>query len=613
MFLSSGRPSRAIVKHPLVAFQVAMTVACAGRQSRPAGEAAPRIAAFLPNDLQPPPARSLPTADRLAALHDALTRPGDPHDVILEIGRIGDPTSVPFLIDALAKQGTVPREGLYGVICTRGHVLDALQAITNHDAGPNAEDWRPWHETNKDKTQQQWIKEGFVEHGLPVSDPADDAFVTALIRASDPNYQPHFLQTNALRTLRTVPSDTVVRLAKVLSGSRESADRRATVAALEKVDDTGRLDVLRDLTTDSDVDVAENALRTLNEALRSSLSPSAAETVWDIRLASPGVHVLNVLDSHTVVLGIGDVAGFDLVTHKITWTYPTSHGVQSNAVRIGNRLYFVSNDRVLHCISVDGKPVWSKPLTSHPDWGTVGPAILAAGGRLFIPDDKSVYVATPDGQIQKYAMGVYVSRSLVQGRRRVFSAIHNGPLLVFDDSTQPPTRVNTGLKTAALSAFGDAVCVVSFGPAHQIQCLDQDSLRELWRAELPNELGGYQQLEQDEENVYVLAQGRALAFNVASGKRLWATNEFRSFAPFKLLLGVLLTQNSDFALEWRDRSSGEVIAAWEKQNGSDAANAEVVGNDVLVEVHDINDRTEGLRLVKFPDAVTQLLSKMADR
>ena len=82
----------------------------------------------------------------------------------------------------------------------------------------------------------------------------------------------------------------------------EGATRRATIAALEIVAGTGRLDILRDLTKDSDVDIAENALRTLNAALRSTLPTISAETAWDIRLAKAGVHVLNALDDHTVVL-----------------------------------------------------------------------------------------------------------------------------------------------------------------------------------------------------------------------------------------------------------------------------------------------------------------------
>src|SRR6202162_5192279 len=216
--------------------------------------AAQQVTTIMPHDLQPVPNPQLPTAERLAQHHEALASSGDPHDVILEIGWIGDAASVPFLIDALSKQGAVPREGPYASIDTRFHVLDALQAITNHDAGRNAEDWRQWYEKNKDKTQEQWIKDGFVEHGFPVSDPPADPFVTALIRASDPKYQPRYLQTNALRMLRKVPSDTVVRLAKALSVSNESAARRATIAALEIVDGTGRLDVLRDMTKDSAVD-----------------------------------------------------------------------------------------------------------------------------------------------------------------------------------------------------------------------------------------------------------------------------------------------------------------------------------------------------------------------
>jgi len=593
---------------------VVLIAAGTGGQSDHLAVTEQQATTIMPSDLQPVPNRQLPTAERLAQLHKALASPGDPHDVILEIGRIGDATSVPFLIEALARQGTVPREGQYSAIDTRFHVLDALEAITNHDAGRNADDWRPWYETNKDKTQQQWIEEGFAEHGFPVSEPPDDAFVTALIRASDPKYQPRYLQANALRMLRTVTSDNVVRLAKALSESKEAAARRAAVAALERVDGTGRLNVLRDLTKDSDVDVAENALRTLNEALRSTLPTILAETVWDVRLATDGVHVLNVLDDHTVVLGIGygvvdktRVAGFDLVTHRVTWTYPTADGVRSNAVRIGDRLYFVSDDRVLHCISINGKPVWAKPLTANPDLGTTGPGIVAASGRLFVPDDKSVYVATTDGRIQTYAMSEEVSRSLVKGRQRVFSAIHNGPLLVFDDPAQPPTRVSTGLKTAALSAAGDKVCVVSFGRTYQLQCLEQDTLHELWRTDLPNETGAYNRLEQDEENVYVLAQGRALAFNVANGKRLWATDEFTSGAFFRLFGKSALTRNGHFVLEWRDSWSGEVIGLWGTREKGSAHYAVAIGKNVLVEW--TADAGDSLRLLTLPNEIDRRPSR----
>lgn len=592
-------------------FQIAALLMCLSSLD----SGAQQVTTSRPN-LQPVPDRQLSTSERLAQLHKALGGPGDPHDVILRIWAIGSPTSVSFLIEALAKQGTVPREGQYAAIDTRFHVLEALQEITNHDAGRNAEDWRAWYEKNKDKTQEQWMKEGFIENGFPVSDPPDDKFVAALMRASDPKYRPSYLQRNALRMLGTFPPDTVVRLAKPLSRSKESAVRRATIAALERVQGTARLEVLRDLKRDSDFDVAENALRALNDALRSTQPAITQERIWDIRLAKAGVHVLNVLDDRTVVLGIGygrvdktRVAGFDLSSHTITWTYPTTAAVRTNAARIGNRLYFVDDDRVVHCISVTGRPVWAKSLTSDPDLGTSGPSIVAALGSLFVPDDKSVYVVSSDGQIRTYTTGEYLSRDLVHGRTRAFSAVSSGPLLVFDDPNQPPTRVNTGLKVAHLSAFGDVLCVVSFGPKYQLQCLEQETLRELWRADLPDEASGYDELVQDAENVYVLAQGRALGFNVATGNRLWATNEFTSFGFFKTFGRAALTRNSDSDLEWRNPLSGEVIGVWCKREGeSYASNVVTVGGNVVVEVSDSHGRGDGLRLLKVPNALKQRFS-----
>src|SRR6266850_6508987 len=56
--------------------------------------AAQQVTTIMPHDLQPVPNPQLSTGERLAQLHKALASPGDPHDVILEIGAIGDATSV---------------------------------------------------------------------------------------------------------------------------------------------------------------------------------------------------------------------------------------------------------------------------------------------------------------------------------------------------------------------------------------------------------------------------------------------------------------------------------------------------------------------------------------
>ena len=273
--------------------------------------------------------------------------------------------------------------------------------------------------------------------------------------------------------LATVPAETVLRLASPLAASADVASRRAALAALEQVPGQARLALLRTLTKDHDTDIAENALRTLNAALRVASPPFVADTSWDVRLAKAGVHILHVLDERTAVLGISSahetrVVGFDLDAHRVTWAYATRDVVRENAVRVRDHLYFVSDDRVIHSISIDGKPRWAKPLTSNPDLGTTGPVITAVGDRLFVPDGHSIYVVTLSGHIAAYAMGGHVSRNLVQGRRGVFGAIHNGPLLVLDGSA-PPKRVPTGLNTAALSATGDVICIVGFGPPYTLQ------------------------------------------------------------------------------------------------------------------------------------------------
>ena len=117
----------------------------------------------------------------------------------------------------------------------------------------------------------------------------------------------------------------------------------------------------------------------------------------------------------------------------------------------------------------------------------------------------------------------------------------------------------------------------------------------------------------DSRAVFVLAQGRALAFNVATGSRLWATDEFTSFAFFKTFGRAAVTRNGHFDLEWRDASSGEVIAIWGKRDGGFASNVVMAGGNVLVEISDNSHRGDGLRLLRVPDALKQRLSNATKR
>ena len=50
----------------------------------------------------------------------------------------------------------------------------------------------------------------------------------------------------------------------------------------------------------------------------------------------------------------------------------------------------------------------------------------------------------------------------------------------------------------------------------------------------------------------------SLTFNVATGSRLWATDEFTSFAFFKIFGRAAVTRNGHFDLEWRDARSNRI-------------------------------------------------------
>jgi outer membrane protein assembly factor BamB len=589
----------------------ALLVAVGTRQGNFVAIAAQQVAQAKPRAQQSAPAQRTSSTVSLERLNRGIAAAKDPAPFIPGIAAIDDPSSVPFLAEALANEGNVPREGSYGAVDTRFQLLDALQVITNHDAGRNGDDWRAWYEQNKGKTKREWIKEGFLESGFPYSDPPDDAFVSSLIAAADYRNPKRYLAVNALKVLATVPGETIVRLSRVTSGSEKIADRRGTICALRKVKGTSRLEVLRNLTKDRDVDIADLALIVVNEALRSML-PTSAEVLWDVRLARENVHVLNVLDDRTVLLGLfhptddkDRVAGFDLVAHKIIWSYRTPSAVGSNAARIGDRLYFISNRRVIHCISVRGKPVWAKPLTTNFEQGTRGPPIVAALGRLFVADGQSVYVITPDGEIQTFAVGAEVLPKMVAGERRVFSAVHDGPLLVFDDPNQPSTRVDTGLKIEALSGFGDSICAVSYEWHSELQCLDQATLRERWRVPLPDLKYVYYEVHQDRGLVFASARGRVLAFDAETGNRVWTANDFLDAGFFATYGRAALSNHYD--LEVRDTASGEVIALLGKSARSFASRAVVVGENVLVKVTYFDNLGDGLRLLKIDDGLKRQL------
>lgn len=90
------------------------------------------------------PARMTPdlSAERLGyrdEAHAALAQ-GEYHDAGIYLIEYGDITSVPLLLEALR---TCPSSE-DGVVCTYGHLAQALRAITGEDFGVDYEAWAAW-------------------------------------------------------------------------------------------------------------------------------------------------------------------------------------------------------------------------------------------------------------------------------------------------------------------------------------------------------------------------------------------------------------------------------------------------------------------------------------
>ena len=103
------------------------------------------------------------------------------------------------------------------------HSATAMRYITNHDAGEDADGWLGWWRVNQDKTQIDWIADGFRQRGLNVDGlpkPAEiEALLTLLGQPNTSGNKEDFLKYNAFRWLRDSGFEPVEY---VLSGSELS-------------------------------------------------------------------------------------------------------------------------------------------------------------------------------------------------------------------------------------------------------------------------------------------------------------------------------------------------------------------------------------------------------
>ncbi|NQT85088.1 hypothetical protein HQ563_18885 [bacterium] len=133
-----------------------------------------------------------------------IRRTGWAHDDFVTVGRYGDKQFAAEMIRRM-------KPGQDISACSQGHKDTALRMITNQDAGDIVEDWQEWWQVNRDKTQEEWIREGFEQSGLTLHSPLTHKDIRSLLAVigttKEDTHPPRFaaqrhLRNNAMRWLR---------------------------------------------------------------------------------------------------------------------------------------------------------------------------------------------------------------------------------------------------------------------------------------------------------------------------------------------------------------------------------------------------------------------------
>lgn len=126
----------------------------------------------------------------------SIQRTGWHHDDFVIVGSYGDKHWAEKIISTLSGKDEI-------LACREGHRTIALAIITNQELGDNVDKWRDWWSANKDKKQEEWIKDGFEKKvGLVLSDTLQKSDIDALLIIIGDSEIPYSLRWNAFRWLR---------------------------------------------------------------------------------------------------------------------------------------------------------------------------------------------------------------------------------------------------------------------------------------------------------------------------------------------------------------------------------------------------------------------------
>ena len=509
-----------------------------------------------------------PEKANLARYHDELRNHADLHDTYIEVAPIGNEETVPLLLERLRKDFGGPEPShLPGTElafdCAQIHLIDALREITNTDQGLFYPRWAAWWAENHTISQRRWILDGFAAEGLHAVDPVNEQFGLELIEQMGRSHDYHSF--NAARLLAEIPPERRMKWAALASVSSVVFARLGTIGVVVPLQVSGSEDLLRALTTDSDLEVRRRALSALNEHFRNTLaaSPSHARL-----LRSPKPN--NKTDGTTGISFLGDllitasykgeVQAFDIHTFQPVWTRHVFVDVGNQMAASRGQVILASGQGGLVSINQRGRILWQRKAVSKDHEVR---RILFSGNEILVAHLNSVERVDPvTGRTKSRIHSFGTLRDIDATEGRAFFADEKGL-----HSLKVTSRLEYLIPHAiGVSVSPESVCVTSSAISGGIvTCLNPDTLTLQWTRPIASDGTWGHSVAPTMGDLHVLVPTDAdlTAFRASDGSLLWTSQGGQEAQGTVALTGKgVLIQSSRYRLELRDLANGEVRSVW---------------------------------------------------
>lgn len=485
------------------------------------------------------------------------------HDLFLLERDEGEAADVRYLISALRWQERTNAADT-AMDCEKAHCLAALTCLTNQHVGRNFADWRAWWKRNANKTQRQWILDGFRIQGLPVCDPPDEAFARALVvwMVGKRDYA----TTSAWRLLDEVPKLTLQAWTDKCMASERVEERMGAVAVVCRASGEQAEAKLRLLSCDRNAQVAESALTALNACLRRRMGQTPVEGIaWKERLGEHVTGVTQAPGNSRAFVGTERLPSmgkssalllFDLRKRITLWTTSCPGVINCSPVAVSDQVFFCCADgSVLAANAVNGNVMWRQQTEGHPDSRPHNKVVAKDDLVCVAMTDYLWAFRRDDGHVLWKLKIAPVIGQIGIASGTIWCISRNWRLLAVSPVGEILREKTLEDRPFSFSVANGRVYVVS-GYTAYLTALDEHDLTILWRQPIGRIWNWPRPSPVIGDGIIIACSNDTVAAFDLSGARLWTTHETHDSAAAVTCGSYALIIN--FGLELRDMATGEV-------------------------------------------------------